>query len=64
MTEVQYTGSVIKSYSLTGEHIAKVSQLADELKLYQGEVVRQAIDLLWKHYHPDDEVEMGDEALG
>ncbi len=40
--------AVNKTYSLTMLHIAKVSDLAERMQVSQGEVMRQAIDLLWE----------------
>ena len=40
--------AMTKTYSLTMMHIAKVNDMAQNLGISQGEVVRQAIDLLWE----------------
>lgn len=45
--QVRAKPSVAKNYSLTLEHIAKVSDMAQRMGVSQGEIVRNAIDLLW-----------------
>lgn len=45
--QINPTAATTKNYSLTMEHIAKVSDMAQRLGISQGEVVRRAIDLLW-----------------
>lgn len=46
--------AVARNYSLTMMHIAKVSDMADRLKISQGEVVRRAIDMLWADLEKQD----------
>lgn len=36
-----------RSYSLTIGHVGKVSDMAEQAGVSQGEIVRRAIDLLW-----------------
>lgn len=47
--------AVTRTYSLTMLHIGKVSDMAQRLGISQGDVVRRAIDLLWKEVTPTPE---------
>lgn len=47
--------AVSKTYSLTMIHIARVADLAERLKISQGEVVRNAIDLLYEKLEDESE---------
>ncbi len=47
--------AVSKTYSLTMLHIARVADLAERLKVSQGEVVRKAIDLLYERMETEPE---------
>jgi hypothetical protein len=42
------TISVTKTYSLTLEHIAKVTDMADRAGVSQAEILRMAIDMLYQ----------------
>ena len=53
--------SVSKTYSLTIGHIMRVADLAERLKISQGEVMRNAIDLLYeKHQNGETEEPLKD----
>lgn len=40
--------SVTKTYSLTMEHIAKVTDMADRIGVSQAEILRMAIDMMYQ----------------
>lgn len=50
--------AVNKTYSLTIDHVQRVTQMAEERTLVegkpisQGEILRRAIDLLFEQYRP------------
>lgn len=48
-------GAIIKAYSLTMEHIAKVADMSQRTGHSQGQVVRDAIDLLWAQMEQNDD---------
>lgn len=44
--------AVIKTYSFTMEHIAKVSDMAQRLNMPASEVLRNAIDAYYERFQP------------